>query len=269
MNPLPPGTDLCSVPAGTPPPGETYNLTNPYSLAPTMIAVSTVVTSWAFLFVVIRIWNNRRKLLAADYMIIFGIIWDIGFTSLILSQSRSARHQWNIPACWLNEAYLKVIFLISALFGFTGVCKAVILLMYLQIFSVSRRMRIAVWIGLVFDFIIYIPCIPIAVVYQAPHYGQTWDDVFLIETEYQTSVLAPWGIATGAASILLDSYIVILPLTILSILQLSLSKKIQVSLVFLTAFAGVAASAVALYYRVQLLGMEDRTWQNVNFQIAL
>ncbi|KAI1307421.1 hypothetical protein F5Y03DRAFT_119840 [Xylaria venustula] len=93
MSSLPPGIDLCSVPAGMPPPGET---SNSLSLAPTMIAVGTIVTLWALLFVVIRIWENRQKLLVADYMVIFAIIWDISFTSLILSQSRTARHQWNI-----------------------------------------------------------------------------------------------------------------------------------------------------------------------------
>ncbi|KAI1413209.1 hypothetical protein F5Y13DRAFT_189572 [Hypoxylon sp. FL1857] len=300
MASLPAGLDLCAVPSIEPPEGETFNFVNPTSLAPTMIAVSTIVTLWASVFVAIRVWVNRRKLKVADCewklllyvvghtpknphsryppdptnrgeidFIIIGIIWDIAFTAMILSQSRFYRHQWDVPACWFTGQYMKIVFLITALFSVISLCKAAVLLMYLQLFSVSRRMRIAVWIGLVFDFLIYIPSIPIAAIYEAPRPGHSWDEMIVINQQYQQGVLVPYGITTGATSVLLDFYIFILPLPIIMKLNLSLSKKIQVALVFMTALCGVAASVTALVYRIRLLNLTDTSWEQACFYISM
>ncbi|KAI2471076.1 hypothetical protein F4781DRAFT_141846 [Annulohypoxylon bovei var. microspora] len=271
MDSLPPGVDLCKLPSADPPEGEISNLENPYSLAPIMIAVATIVTAWALLFVAVRVWVNRRNLKVTDYFIIIGTVWDVAFTGIILSQLRFARHQWNVPVCWLTGQYMKaqIIFLITALFSFIGLCKAAILLMYLQLFSISRGMRIAIWIGLVFDFLIYIPSIPMAAIYEAPRIGQSWDDMLILITQRQDSILVPYGVATGVASVLLDFYIFILPLPIIARLNLSRSKKIQISLVFMTALLGVAASVIALVYRIKLFDQRDASWQQASFYISM
>lgn len=66
--PLYPRVLICSMPAGEgeAPGGESYNLINPYTLGPDMIAVNTAVMAGASLFVIIRVWVNRRKLQIAD-----------------------------------------------------------------------------------------------------------------------------------------------------------------------------------------------------------
>ncbi|KAI2634783.1 hypothetical protein GGS26DRAFT_524281 [Hypomontagnella submonticulosa] len=263
------GFDLCALPSLEAPEGERSNLVDPYSLAPTMIAVSAVATAWALLFVAIRVWANWRKLNIADYLIIFGIIWDVAFTCMILSQSHFSRHQWNIPACWYDGQYMRIIFLITALSGFVSLCKAAILLMYLQLFSVSRGMRIAVWIGLVFDFLLFIPSVPMAAIYEAPRPGHSWEEMITANERNQVDILVPYAIATGAVSVLLDLYIFILPLPIIIKLHLSLSKKIQVALVFMTALLGVAASVISLVYRTRLADSKDTSWQQACFYIAM
>ncbi len=63
---LPPGTDLCAIPAGAPPDGQLPNLVNPETLETSLVVVSSVMTAWAALFTSARIFTNKRKLKAAD-----------------------------------------------------------------------------------------------------------------------------------------------------------------------------------------------------------
>lgn len=63
---IPPGVDLCALPAGVPPDGQLPNLVNPPSLETTTIVIGVLVTVWALAFVVIRIVVNRRKLSWSD-----------------------------------------------------------------------------------------------------------------------------------------------------------------------------------------------------------
>ncbi|KAI0837145.1 hypothetical protein F5Y06DRAFT_304868 [Hypoxylon sp. FL0890] len=228
------GLDLCAVAAAEPPEGKTPNFVDPYSLAPTQITVSTIVTIWALLFVTIRVWVNRHKLNVADFL-----------------------------------SKKQIVFMITALFCVEGLCKAAVLLMYLQLFSVSRRMRVAVWIGLAFNFLVYIPSIPMAAIYETPRPGHSWEEMIAIDKQSQQGVLVPYAITTGAASVLLDLYIFLLPLPIIARLNLSRSKKIQVALVFMTALSGVAASVTALVYRIRLINLRDTSWEQACFYIAM
>lgn len=63
---IPPGMDLCALPAGVPPDGQLPNLVNPPSLMTTTIVIGVLMTVWALTFVVIRIIVNRRKLSWSD-----------------------------------------------------------------------------------------------------------------------------------------------------------------------------------------------------------
>lgn len=63
---IPPGIDLCAIPAGVPPDGQLPNLVNPPSLMTTTIVVGVLMTVWALTFVVVRIIVNRRKLSWSD-----------------------------------------------------------------------------------------------------------------------------------------------------------------------------------------------------------
>lgn len=63
---IPPGIDLCAIPAGVPPDGQLPNLVNPPSLMTTTIVVGVLMTVWALTFVVVRIIVNRMKLSWSD-----------------------------------------------------------------------------------------------------------------------------------------------------------------------------------------------------------
>lgn len=63
---LPPGTDLCKIPAAVPPPGVIPKLGGPAPLAPAIVAVSAVMLAFSTIFIVGRVWINIRKLKIAD-----------------------------------------------------------------------------------------------------------------------------------------------------------------------------------------------------------
>jgi hypothetical protein len=110
--------------------------------------------------------------------------------------------------------------------------------MYYQFFASRKAMRITVCIGLVFTFLIYFPTIPLSARYDAPQIGETWADV---SVNGQPSKLIYWGVVLGSLSIVLDVYIFILPLPILSKLHISSSKRKQLIAIFATALLQVLA----------------------------
>ncbi|RYP26193.1 hypothetical protein DL767_008145 [Monosporascus sp. MG133] len=274
MTSIPPGADLCAVPAAPLPDGRTMpNFTDPVSLATTTIAVSAVLIALTFTFVGARTWANRHKLKWSDYFAIVALIFHTANVGIVISciawfaVRKYNRHQWDVPVCWYDAGYLKRLYVQVITFGMTLlVSKAAIFLLYLEIFGVKIGLCIAVYIGLIFNAILYLSFIPMASYFGAPHAGRSWESML---TTTEGLALLPWGIVIGAGSVLLDAYILILPLPIIYHLTISTSKRLQLVAVFGTALMGVTASLVALGYRVKLLnGVEDSTWNQAVVAIA-
>lgn len=111
--------------------------------------------------------------------------------------------------------------------------KASILLLFLQLFNIQDRMRLAIRIAFAAIILVYLPAFPLAGYYNTPNPGQSWDDVML---SMKPTGGIYWGIVQSALGILLDLYIFILPLPAVTQLQISRSKRNQLVLVFSTAF---------------------------------
>ncbi|KAJ4385379.1 hypothetical protein N0V93_009806 [Gnomoniopsis smithogilvyi] len=144
--------------------------------------------------------------------------------------------------------------------------------MYLQFFGIKRPMRIAVYVGLAVTFAAYWTSIPIAAYYGAPHSGETWEELFV---NLRPAKEAYWGFAQGVCAIVLDIYIFILPLPVLWRLHMDRAKRLQLLGVFGTALIAVAASCVALNFRINLLPTgkttpaDDTTWSQACTSIAV
>lgn len=110
--------------------------------------------------------------------------------------------------------------------------KAAILLLYLEIFGVKIGFRVAVYIGLTFNALLCLTFFPMASYYNAPHAGKSWESLF---SGHGEESLMPWGIVIGAGSVLVDIYILILPLHTIAGLHLATSKRLQLMAVFGTA----------------------------------
>ena len=63
---LPPGVDLCLVPAAMPPPGVVPNFDNPESLATANIAVTVVMLTISTIFLAVRVFTNFPKYNSAE-----------------------------------------------------------------------------------------------------------------------------------------------------------------------------------------------------------
>ena len=110
--------------------------------------------------------------------------------------------------------------------------KGAILLLYLRIFNVNTKMRYSIWLGLVWDFLLYWSSIPIATYYGTPRTGQSWDVVAMTET---CANLEIYILIQGVLSVVLDLYIFILPMPIVSKLPISLKQRLSILSVFATA----------------------------------
>ncbi|KFA54235.1 hypothetical protein S40293_08142 [Stachybotrys chartarum IBT 40293] len=264
----PPGTDLCQAASGSPPDTLTQsNFVDPPSLSTTNIAVSSVLLFFTYLFVVGRFYTNKYKLKWSDYFTLIGLIFHSANAGVIFSMTRYNRHQWDIPVCWYNAAYLQRLFTQILTFGMTQLfAKAAILLLYLEIFSVKQAMRVAIYAGLAFTTCLYLTFIPMAAYFNAPRAGQPWMSIL---AGNNSVYLLPWGVSIGIGSVLIDLYIFVLPLPVVSRLTLSKSKRLQLLAVFGIAFLGVIASIVGLVYRIRLLrGSDDSTWNEASVQIS-
>jgi len=93
-------------------------------------------------------------------------------------------------------------------------------------------MRVAVYIGLVLNFFIYWPSVPLEIAFAAPRPGQTWTTLL---TSGLPEKLIYWGLVQGSLAVFIDLYIFVLPLPVLSKLHLSMRKRIGLCAIFLTA----------------------------------
>ncbi|KAK7959421.1 uncharacterized protein PG986_004275 [Apiospora aurea] len=264
----PEGVDLCAVPVGTAPDG-TFDLVHGDSLETASITVCVLLTVLALFFAGPRIYVNRRQLLIADYFTILAVVFSIAYCILIAIASRYYRHDWNLPACWFDAGFVK--FCLVFFSGFVQFFpRAAIFLLYRQLFQVhNSRVRIPIWIGLVFTFLTNFPNIPISLAVEAPHPGETWEQVLVRLSAPATGHdFRLWGPIQGAASVALDIFAFVLPLPIIARLNLTKRKKMQILLLFSTAFLAIVASIVALVYKVELLIIENRNEGDQNFLLG-
>lgn len=104
--------------------------------------------------------------------------------------------------------------------------------MYRQIFTVDKKMRIAIWAGLIADFVIYGVSLVIVPYFEAPHVGETWADLLINQ---RPARITPTGAEQGSLAVLLDLYIFILPIPRLSTLKLQSRRKLKLLCIFGTA----------------------------------
>ena len=116
----------------------------------------------------------------------------------------------------------------SPAFFFT---KAAIFLLYLQLFATDKKLKFAIYFGLLIILLTYLSNIPLAAVYSAPDPGKPWSTVLLkLETDGHKFSLA--GVVQSAVGTVMDLYIFFLPLPILMGLNMPLERRIQLVGIF-------------------------------------
>ncbi|KAH7324397.1 hypothetical protein B0I35DRAFT_424077 [Stachybotrys elegans] len=250
--------DLCRIPVAISPDGSISDFRNVETLAPVLISVCVVLAALVVITTGCRLFANRHKPWWSDYFVAVALILSLAHTGLVLAQTRYARHQWDVRACWYGGSYMKLLFAQHIILSFAPFfSKSSIFLLYQQIFGVQNSMRISVRCGIIFTALLYFTNVPVAAALSAPHAGETWSSL-LTNGRPQRHLI--WAITQAALGVLLDLVIFMLPIPSILRLNLSHKRRVQLLVIFCTALVGVAAGLLSLVYRVQALDTQDGSW---------
>ncbi|KEY73683.1 hypothetical protein S7711_07729 [Stachybotrys chartarum IBT 7711] len=255
---FPPGTDLCQIPVGQPPQGQVVDFNDP-GLRDVTIAVGVISTSAAVFLGVGRLYANLRKYSLSDLFVFLAILLNVAQVVLMIAYVRYFRHDWDIRLCWLNAEFMKVdmnpkaqflahvlialkisyvwpvIYVFSQYFA-----KSATLMLFYQLFTISKPMRTAIRAGLIFALVFYAAGLAISSYYSTPRNGRSWTETMLDSMD-SVSISLYWAVIQGALGTVFDLYIFILPLPIVFRLK------------------GVVASIVSLVFRTRSIQGTETT----------
>lgn len=168
--------------------------------------------------------------------------------------SYMSRHIWNVPGSWLDGSYWKVCYtqilrkmvttLMTSFFYhqrrfaqnflmtfafFTS--RLPFLLLYLRLFGSDKMTRYGVYIGGIAVSLVYLVYIPLIPIFCAPGPGRNWGSP---EVFAKCTRIIPYALVYGVGNIVLDLYILLLPMPMIWRLKLPFEKKLGVSVLFTT-----------------------------------
>jgi hypothetical protein len=128
---------------------------------------------------------------------------------------------------------MKILFVQGLLLGpVIFFLKTAIWLLYLQIFSAHRTIRIIVYVGIVVTALTYWVSVPLEFAYGCPRPGSTWTDLL---TNGMPGHIIYYPPVQGSLAVIIDIWIFVLPLPILWKLNMSRRRRIALCAVFFTA----------------------------------
>ena len=112
-----------------------------------------------------------------------------------------------------------------------GLIKCSLFIQYYLLFRVLRWVRISVWIGATISVIFYVAVTIIAFALNSPWSGESFLEAIL---SWHHHMFAQFSVPTGVIGMLVDLYLLILPLPAVLHMQMSTGKKLGVLTVFMT-----------------------------------
>ncbi|KAI1385521.1 uncharacterized protein F4822DRAFT_413315 [Hypoxylon trugodes] len=128
--------------------------------------------------------------------------------------------------------------------------KTPILVFYTRVFNIKKWLRVTSYATLAITAALYLAATIYASIPCDPR-GKPIDDAFLVNCQRSTFPTSIWRCATAIAT---DIVILGLPIPTITGLNLPLSKRIGVAIVFLIGLLAIATAIISLYYQSQLLG---------------
>lgn len=109
--------------------------------------------------------------------------------------------------------------------------KASLFLLYYRIFTLKKLMRVMIICGLVFAFVVYfVVMVPVVGTLCAPHIGHKWNFLVLLSCRKTLT----YGVVLAVSNLILDLFILILPIPAIVQMQLPKNKKMGVLAIFMT-----------------------------------
>ncbi|KAL8955203.1 MAG: hypothetical protein Q9193_006853 [Seirophora villosa] len=257
-----------NISALPPPTGELSNFESPYSRAVDAVIAPAICLALMLSMVIIRFYTKifiKRTSGWDDYFCILATIGAIGFAAVTISLARQhviGPHQWNVPVSRFTNDVLKKLIVVDIIYPpAILMAKLSLLVLYLQVFRPSQKMRYAIYFGIVFVTAFYTGAFIAFCVMAIPRPGES-----LLETLFSNdlALLIPLSFAMGSVNVASDFYIFLLPIPAVYQLQLATKKKIGYCAIFGTGSLACLASILGLYYRTKLNRYADVTWTLVD-----
>jgi len=130
---------------------------------------------------------------------------------------------------------------------------------------VKVKLRYAIYFGMFWALITYMPTLFINSFYCAPHVGDAWN--FAVGTRCADPL--KWEVAAAVMSVMLDIFILVLPIPAIIELNLAHQRRLGVLLVFLTAAFAIVCAILTLVYRINILQSSgDASWHTAQLFIC-
>ncbi|KAJ6016992.1 hypothetical protein N7451_000371 [Penicillium sp. IBT 35674x] len=249
--------DLASMPAATPPPGVTANFYNPPSNAYILIIVTTICMVLLYMTMTISIYakiNIRKKMALDDWtrlIATFGTTIYYIASVIAVTKGKFGIHMYDLTAA---DA-MCTSFIISGFFTnwLTALvwpfAKSSFFLMYLEMFRTVRWQRYANYIGLFVTWGFYTAVLVATLSFTSPAPGETWQGS-LISARY--AKMEAWIMPIASINLVIDVYILVLPILPILGLRLSTKKKLGVLAIFATGLLACVASSLSIYFKMVL-----------------
>ncbi|KAF2475219.1 uncharacterized protein BDR25DRAFT_340071 [Lindgomyces ingoldianus] len=264
---------LSNTPAIPPPVGVQPNFIDPESRKLTQVVTTSVILGFMVIFFINRIYTKlflMKRLTWDDATIVLAwfscVAYYIGCTWGV-ERGRIGVHQWNISI--LQAASMDLLipaYLISVLTPLTFLfLKSTFFILYLQLFELQNRLRIATWIGLGVTSLTYTILTILVFVYSTPKRGESW---LAHQTTPNMHRQLQMSVPQSSIGLVIDLYILLIPIIGVYGLRMSTKRKVGVMLIFLSGLMACICSACSIYYRVVLDHTADTTWHLIPVNIA-
>lgn len=229
--------DLDMIPSMAPPPGVIPNFINPVTLANPILSVCITTSVLAVILLCMRLYSTTRITRSASYddaAVVIALLLSLCYAGLVISVRDKARHGWDLPLSAYTVSLAKIIFTeqifaaLSLLFS-----KASILLLLFRLFAPTRWFRHMIYLGIAWATLISLVSIIVASVLCVPRHGEGFADLTVAERCVHETT---WAVVQGASDVVLDFFIIYLPIPMLWKLNMGLQRKIGVMAIFLTGF---------------------------------
>ncbi|KAI2469460.1 hypothetical protein F4781DRAFT_216680 [Annulohypoxylon bovei var. microspora] len=166
-------------------------------------------------------------------------------------------HQWNIPLSEFNAPILlNDIIILVILYGAAAIfLKSALLALYLRIFRPAKIARLLIWASILLIVPFYATCFVIDIVV----YRQFLNDPNPPDEGYSILQNLLW-VTMGIYSVVIDFYLLAVPVGLTLNVRLPLKRKIGVCCMFLTGLLACVFSILATVYRFQLYRSYDVSW---------
>lgn len=253
--------NMSAIPA---PDDVVVNLVNPSSRGDMQIIVSSVILAISMLFFINRVYTKlflMRKLSWDDATITIAVLSIIAYfvSTVLVAKNGVGTHLWNLSVLKASKTALLIpTYMNSTLTPFAFLwLKSTFFILYLQLFAQYKHLRILSWSGLGVCFGVYTGFTIAIFYYATPSRGSTW---FAHQTSENMKKDLALSVPQSIFGLVIDLWILLIPILGVVGLKMSLRRKIGVLLIFLSGIMACICSACSIYYRVQLDHTLDSTW---------